>query len=364
MKARVVLGMSGGVDSSLAAALLKEEGYDVIGLTLKLYDYQENLEDTPESKQECHPTSFIQHAQDVAKTLDIEHYVLGEEELFRSAIINPFVEAYQQGRTPLPCAKCNRDVKTAALWRAMHELNAQYIATGHYVQRVQSGHGVELHRGQDAKRDQSFFLFMLTYEHIQKHLFPLGRFSKEETRKQALERGLKNSGIRASQDLCFMAKTSYQSWIASQDDIVLKPGNIVHENGQILGEHKGLEYFTIGQRQGIGVGGATEPLYVTGMNLETHTLIVGPRTSLGRDRLLLEDVNWIAPDKIGSNIKLLVRIRSAGAFIPATFFPNTREVFLESPEYGVAPGQACVFYDNHRVLGGGWIKQGSIRPAA
>ena len=354
MKQRVIVGMSGGVDSTLAAALLKESGYDVIGVTLKLYSYEENVEETPEAKRECHPTNFIQHAQEAASLLGIEHHVIQEEDLFKAEIIDPFVNAYQQGRTPLPCAKCNRDVKTAALWRAMEALDGHYIATGHYVQRVQAEHGAELHRGVDLRRDQSFFLFMLTYEHIQRHLFPLGGFSKDETRHHAAQRGLKNAQLKASQDLCFMAKTSYQSWIHSQE-VPLKPGRILHEDGRVLGEHKGLEYFTIGQRQGLGIGGFEDPLYVTGMNLDTHDLIVGPRTSLGRNVIFLEEINWVAPDKMGVEIPLWARIRSSGSLVPATFFPHDQRVVLDVPEYGVAPGQACVFYDQHRVLGGGWI---------
>ncbi|PPE03358.1 tRNA 2-thiouridine(34) synthase MnmA [Holospora curviuscula] len=354
MTPRVIVGMSGGVDSTLAAALLKEEGYDVIGVTLKLYDYEESLEETPEAKRECHPLLFIQHAREAADTLGIPHYVVQEEALFREKVIDPFLEAYQKGKTPLPCAKCNRDVKTEGLWRAMLQFKAQYIATGHYVQRLNKPHGAELHRGLDLRRDQSFFLFMLTFQHIQRHLFPLGKFSKEETRLRAQTLGFKNSQIKASQDLCFMAKTSYQSWMEKQA-IVPSPGLIVHADGRVLGEHKGLAYFTIGQRQGVGVGGACEPLYVTGMNLETHTLILGPRDALGRNVLKLEQLNWIAPDYKGETIQVHARIRSSGALIPALFSPSTLEVRLQTLEYGVAPGQACVFYEGTRVLGGGWI---------
>lgn len=359
MKQRVIVGMSGGVDSTLAAALLQEAGYDVVGVTLKLYSYEETIEDTPEAKRECHPTSFIQHAKDAASLLNIEHHVIHEEELFKAEIIQPFVDAYQKGRTPLPCAKCNRDVKTAALWRAMEALDGNYIATGHYVQRVEAAHGAELHRGVDLRRDQSFFLFMLTYQHIQRHLFPLGAFSKDETRLQAAQRGLKNAQLKASQDLCFMAKTSYQSWIHTQD-VALKAGRILHEDGRVLGEHQGLEYFTIGQRQGLGIGGFEDPVYVTGMNLDTHDLIVGPRTSLGRNVIFLEDINWVAPDKVGKQIPLWARIRSSSSLIPATFFPDQKRIVLEVPEYGVAPGQACVFYDQHRLLGGGWISKSAL----
>ena len=358
MNPKVIVGMSGGVDSTLAAALLKEEGYDVIGVTLQLYDYEESVEETPEAKQECHPLLFIEKAREAASVLGITHYVFQEKELFRTQIIDPFLEAYQKGKTPLPCAKCNRDVKTKGLWSAMVKFQADYIATGHYVQRLDKPHGAELHRGLDVRRDQSFFLFMLTFDHIQKHLFPLGKFSKEETRIQAQSRGFNNAQVKASQDLCFMAKTSYQSWMEKQD-VVLNPGPIIHEDGRILGEHKGLAYFTIGQRQGIGVGGSSQPLYVTGMNLKTHTLILGPRDALGRNVLKLEQINWIAPDQWSKKIQVQARIRSSGSLIPAYFFPESLAVHLEELEYGVAPGQACVLYHGSRVLGGGWIVESS-----
>ncbi|ETZ07428.1 tRNA-specific 2-thiouridylase MnmA [Holospora obtusa F1] len=352
--ARVVVGMSGGVDSTLAAGLLKEEGYDVIGVTLKLYDYEQSIEETPQAKRDCHPLAFIQRAQEAAEILGISHHVLKKEDLFRQKIVIPFLESYQKGKTPLPCAKCNRDVKTETLWRAMQKFGAQYIATGHYVQRRKQEHGVELHRGRDEQRDQSFFLFMLTFQHIQNHLFPLGALSKEEVRSQAFNRGFKNAYVQASQDLCFMAKNSYQSWM-EKEAIVLTPGPIVHEDGRVLGQHKGLAYFTIGQRQGIGVGGFLEPLYVVGMDVENHVLRVGPKEILGRNVLKLEDINWIAPDRTEDPIDLYARVRSSGALIPASFSFSQQKVFLNQLEYGVAPGQACVFYEGTRMLGGGWI---------
>ncbi|ETZ04743.1 MULTISPECIES: tRNA 2-thiouridine(34) synthase MnmA [Holospora] len=358
MKPRVIVGMSGGVDSTLAAALLQEQGYDVIGVTLKLYDYEQAIEDVPEAKRECHPSAFIQRAQEAAEKLQIPHYVFNKEDLFREKIINSFLDAYQKGKTPLPCAKCNRDVKTEALWNAMLQFKAQYIATGHYVQRLDTPHGAELHQGMDRRRDQSFFLFMLTFQHIQSHLFPLGKFSKEEVRFQAQSRGLKNSHVKASQDLCFMAKTSYQSWM-EKEAVELHPGAIVHEDGRVLGQHKGLAYFTIGQRQGVGVGGFTDPLYVTGMDLTTHTLRVGPRESLGKNFLKLEDINWIAPDRKEDPINLHARVRSSGSLVSASFHASSKSVVLKDLEYGVAPGQACVFYEGTRILGGGWIVESS-----
>jgi tRNA-specific 2-thiouridylase len=355
---RILVGMSGGVDSSLAAALLKEQGHEVVGLTLQLYDYEEAVEHTDPSKQNCHPSSFIQGARQAAQHLGIEHHVLDRRDLFREKIIDPFMHAYAQGRTPLPCGTCNREVKTAVMYDMMQTFQVDALATGHYVRRIEHDNHIQLHKGQDPVRDQSFFLFALTPEHLRVTYFPLGAYSKDDTRQQAHQRGLATAQTPASQDLCFIAKKSYKTLFQA------RPGEIVDQEGRVLGTHQGIEGFTIGQRQGLGLGGHSDPLYVVGLDACTHQVIVGPRQALARSWIELHDVNWLAQDMQGADEaekthRIHVKIRSAGTPLAAqvTLAQGTHRatVQLEHPDYAVAPGQACVFYDGTRILGGGWI---------
>lgn len=365
MKKKVIVGMSGGVDSSLAAALLVQQGYDVIGVTLKLYSYEESLQEVTAGKKDCHPDAFIQNAKEVSRHLGIPHYVVNQEELFKEKVVNPFVSEYQKGRTPLPCARCNREVKTASLWNVLDEFQADYLATGHYVRSIQEEAHRELHRGLDPIRDQSFFLFMLTWNQLQKHLFPLGEFSKDQTRTMAQALGLVTAQTSASQDLCFIAKKTYQSWMA-QEGSTGQPGDIIDQAGHVLGQHKGLSYYTVGQRQGIGVGGTQEPLYVVKLQVDQNQLVVGPKSALARTQILLHEVNWLAPDQqnvFDPNVQhhIGVKIRSSGAvksaILKLSAGMQSAMVQLVEPEYGVAQGQACVFYQGQRLLGGGWIEQ-------
>ncbi len=288
---RVIVGMSGGVDSSLAAALLCQQGHDVIGVTLQLYDYDTTIEETDPSKRHCHPLAFIEDARHVAKKLGIPHHLLSHQHIFRSEIIDPFMQSYRQGKTPLPCAKCNRDVKTSALYNMMTEFGADAMATGHYVRRIDVDGQVHIHQGQDAIRDQSFFLFALGSHYFDKMLFPLGAYSKAETRAKAQELGLSVADTPASQDLCFIAKKSYKTLFNAAH------GDIIHvDDGRILGQHQGITGFTIGQRQGLGIGGQSESLHVVALDVAKNQVVVGPRHHLACSVIHLDQVNWLAPE--------------------------------------------------------------------
>ncbi len=288
---RVIVGMSGGVDSSLAAALLCQQGHDVIGVTLQLYDYDTTLEETDPNKRHCHPLAFIDAARQVCVNLGIPHHLLSHQNIFQSEIIDPFMESYRQGKTPLPCATCNRDVKTSALYTMMMECGADAMATGHYVRRIDVDGQVHIHQGQDTIRDQSFFLFALGSHYFDKMLFPLGAYSKAETRAKAQELGLSVADTPASQDLCFIAKKSYKTLFAAT------PGDIIHvDDGRILGEHQGVTGFTIGQRQGLGIGGQSESLHVVALDVAKNQVVVGPRHHLACSVIHLNQVNWLAPE--------------------------------------------------------------------
>jgi len=348
--------MSGGVDSSLTAALLQKQGHEVIGVTLQLYDYEQSFEETDPSKRHCHPLAFIQDAKQVAAHLGIEHHVLHHQKQFQDTIITPFMQAYEKGHTPLPCATCNRDIKTSALYDVMQSMGADALATGHYVRRVDMGHHVQIHQGQDEMRDQSFFLFALGNHFFDRMYFPLGGYSKSDTRQQALDFGLNVAATPASQDLCFIAKKSYKTMF---DPV---PGDIVHiDTQQVVGTHQGITNFTIGQRQGLGIGGQSTPLHVVAIDRHTQRVWVGPRERLARTSLNLEQVNWLAPDIEGDTHALHIKVRSSGKAVPAVVtlcrLDQTAHVQLQTPDYAIAPGQACVFYSATRLLGGGWIQE-------
>lgn len=356
-----MVGMSGGVDSALAAALLKSQGHDVMGVTLKLYDYAKTVDQTTDDKKHCHPDAFIHNAQNVCAHLNIPHQVIDHRHVFKDRIVDPFMAAYKDGQTPLPCVTCNRDVKTAALHTIMHDLGGDALATGHYVRRVDTGSDVQMHQGVDARRDQSFFLFALTQQHVNDTYFPLGQYSKDETRAQADKMGLCVSRTPSSQDLCFIADRSYRSMFADN------PGNICTEEGTVLGQHRGVSHYTVGQRQGLGLGGHhTDPLYVIALNASTNTVVVGPRHRLARTSVALHSVNWLAPDLRPPSMQpasydVAVKMRSSSMTVPARvtidWSNQTAHVALNQADYSIAPGQACVFYQGTRVLGGGWISE-------
>ncbi len=346
--------MSGGVDSSAAAALLVEAGFDVVGITLQLYDHGA----AAGKKGACCAGQDIYDARAVADRLGIPHYVLDYEQRFKTEVIDTFADAYVRGETPIPCVDCNRTVKFRDLVATARELGAVALATGHYVRRTTGPAGAELRRAADPARDQSYFLFATTRAQLDLLRFPLGGLPKDETRDIARRFGLRVAEKPDSQDICFVPSGSYARVIEKLRPGAVEAGDIVHVDGTVLGRHDGIVGFTVGQRRGLGVG-TGEPLYVVRLEPEARRVVVGPRQALAREGVQLRDVNWLgdAPaDADGERIT--VKLRSTGRLLPAALrmTPGGRaEVRLDRPEFGVAPGQACVFYRDDRVLGGGWI---------
>ncbi len=356
---RVVVAMSGGVDSSVVAGMLKAEGYDVVGITLQLYDHGAALA----KKGACCAGRDIHDARRVAETMGFPHYVLDYENKFRDAVIEEFADQYLAGATPIPCIRCNERVKFRDLLETAKDLDADCLATGHYIQRMEGPTGAELHRAADPNRDQSYFLFSTTQEQLDFLRFPLGHLAtKDETRDLARKFGLSVADKPDSQDICFVPTGGYAAVIEKLRPGAAEPGDIVHMDGRVLGEHKGIIHYTIGQRRGIGIGGG-DPLYVVKLDPEARHVIVGPREALATRTVPISEINWIGDgafdDAPTDGHDVLVKVRSMRPPAPARITPkgNRADVTLLNPEEGVAPGQACVFYapDNSRVLGGGWI---------
>jgi len=357
---RVVVAMSGGVDSSVVAGLLAREGYDVIGVTLQLYDHGAAVHRTGS----CCAGQDIYDARRVAETLGIPHYVLDYEMRFHEAVINPFAESYVAGETPVPCVACNQTVKFADLLKTARELGADALATGHYIRSSANGAHRALYRPIDADKDQSYFLFTTTQEQIDFLRFPLGDRSKAETREIAAGMGLTVADKAESQDICFVPQGRYSDIIAKLRPGAASGGDIVHIDGRLLGYHEGIVNYTIGQRRGIGVA-VGEPLYVVHLDAPTARVIVGPRTALKTRRLYLRDINWLGDDAMDAltadGFACFAKVRSTCPPRPATvwFRNGSLMVELADAEDGVAPGQACVLYssdgDDARVFGGGFI---------
>ncbi len=359
---RVVCAMSGGVDSSVAAALLKASGYDVVGITLQLYDHGEAIR----QKGACCAGQDIHDARRVAAAFAIPHYVLDFESRFREAVIDAFVDAYVQGATPIPCVRCNQTVKFAdLLWRA-RELEASALVTGHYIEsRAGSDGHRQLVTPADMARDQSYFLFATTQDQVDFLRFPLGRISKTETRAIAAELGLVVADKPDSQDICFVPDGNYAGVIQRLRPDAAVAGEIVHLDGRVLGRHDGIIHFTIGQRRGLHVNQAVadgEPLYVVRLEAEARRVIVGPREALKRDSITLEQVNWLGDAPLGEVAqRAFAKIRSTRPPVDATVQRSAQgaTVSIVEGEYGISPGQACVLYDGTgpgaRVLGGGFI---------
>jgi tRNA-specific 2-thiouridylase len=346
-QARIVVAMSGGVDSSVTAALAARTGAEVIGVTLQLYDHGE----TVRRSGACCAGQDIYDAKMVADRLGIAHYVLDYESRFKASVIDRFVDEYARGRTPIPCVSCNQGVKFVDLVAFAQGLGADCLATGHYVRRVVNGSRVELHKGADLRRDQSYFLYGTTLGQLEYLRFPLGNLPKEEVRRIAAELGLEVAAKPDSQDICFVPDGDYAGLVKRLRPETEAPGEIVDLDGRTLGTHAGVVHFTVGQRRGIEIGGQREPLYVLRIEPEERRIVVGPRRALAVGAMRVADWNWLGEDQSEVNVK----VRSLAPAVP-----GTREgdwIRFDQAEYGVAPGQAAVLYDGTRLLGGGWIAE-------
>ncbi|WP_272004228.1 tRNA 2-thiouridine(34) synthase MnmA [Roseovarius sp. ZX-A-9] len=362
-KTRVVVAMSGGVDSSVVAAQLAEEGYDVVGVTLQLYDHGAALA----KKGACCAGIDIHDARRVAEDMGFPHYVLDYENIFKDAVIDEFADSYLAGATPVPCIRCNERVKFKDLLEMAKDLDADCMATGHYIQRKMGPSGPELHSAADAARDQSYFLFSTTPQQLDFLRFPLGHLpSKDATRALAAKYGLRVADKPDSQDICFVPNGNYASVIEKLRPGAAEPGEIRHADGRVLGQHNGVIHYTVGQRRGLGIGGLEEPLYVVKLDVDARVVIVGPKEMLATRTIPVREINWLGDAPLVSRAEwhVAVKVRSTRPPREAVIRPlpdGTAEVELLAAEEGVSPGQACVFYDttSTRILGGGWIWRGA-----
>jgi tRNA-uridine 2-sulfurtransferase len=366
---RVVVAMSGGVDSSVVAAILKHESYDVVGVTLQLYDHGA----ATHRAGSCCAGQDIDDARRVAETLSIPHYVLNYEDRFRQAVIDPFAEAYAKGETPIPCVACNQTVKFADLLETARNLGADALATGHYIRSRQDGARRILMRPADANRDQSYFLFATTQAQIDYLRFPLGGMDKPSVRRIAGEMGLIVADKQDSQDICFVPQGKYSDIIAKLRPESAQGGDIVHMDGRVLGRHDGIFHYTIGQRRGIGIA-AAEPLYVLHLDPAHARVVVGPREALETHKIVLRATNWLGEGSLenipANGLEVFAKVRSTRPPKPAILFHTNgvTSVELIDGESGIAPGQACVLYSDEgneaRVLGGGYISKSERAPEA
>ena len=353
---RIVVAMSGGVDSSVVAALAHATGAETIGVTLQLYDHGEAIG----RAGSCCAGRDIRDARAVCDRLGIAHYVFDHETSFREQVVDKFADEYLAGRTPIPCVQCNMGPKFTDLLKLARDLGADCLATGHYVRRVEGAAGAELHRGADPARDQSYFLFATTQAQLDYLRFPLGGLPKARVREIAAELGLGVAAKPDSQDICFVPDGDYAGLVKKlRPEAAETAGDIVDLHGAKLGEHRGLIHFTVGQRRGLEIGGSPEPLYVVRVEPETKRVVVGPRRALAVESATMTDINWLGGDFSGP---LTAKVRSMAKPVPARLVGD--RVVFDVPEYGVAPGQAAVLYAGERVLGGGWIARTEAALAA
>ncbi len=345
---RIVVAMSGGVDSSVVAALAARSGAETIGITLQLYDHGEAVG----REGSCCAGQDIRDARAVAEKLGIAHYVFDHASQFQDSVMNVFADEYMAGRTPIPCVQCNMGVKFTDLLNLSRDLGADCLATGHYVQRVMGDHGAELHRAIDPARDQSYFLFATTQPQLDYLRFPLGGMPKSRVREIAEELGLAVAFKPDSQDICFVPDGDYAKVVRKLRPEADDDGEIIHIDGTVMGRHKGLIHYTVGQRRGLEIGGQADPLYVIRLNPAERQVVVGPKEALAVASARLRDINWIGGDFHGP---MEVKVRSMAKPVLARLEDD--RILFHNPEYGVAPGQAAVFYYKERVLGGGWITE-------
>ena len=366
---RVVVAMSGGVDSSVVAGILKREGYDVVGVTLQLYDHGAAVH----RAGSCCAGQDIEDARRVSESLGIPHYVLDYEARFREAVIDPFANSYVSGETPIPCVSCNQTVKFADLLQTARDLGADALATGHYIRSRANGEHRALYRPVDTDRDQSYFLFATTQEQIDYLRFPLGHLPKAQVREIAEEMGLTVAKKQDSQDICFVPQGKYSDIISKLKPEAANPGDIVHIDGRTLGRHDGIVHYTVGQRRGIGVA-TGEPLYVVHLDAANARVIVGPREALETHKVFLRDINWLGDAPISDlpecGMEVFAKVRSTRPPRPAVLRHADGQTWVElvDGESGIAPGQACVLYSDEsntaRVFGGGFIGRSEREPQA
>jgi len=351
---KIVVAMSGGVDSSVVAVWLKKQGYNVIGITLQLYDHGAAIS----NKKACCAGADIKDAKDVASEFGFPHYVLDYESIFKESVINDFADSYIRGETPIPCVRCNQSVKFSDLFKVAKDLGADALATGHYVRRVVENGEVQILRGIDHSKDQSYFLFATTKDQLKFLRFPLGGQTKEETRRLASDFGIKIADKPDSQDICFVPDGDYKSVINKIRPSAFKKGKIIDVKGNILGEHEGIINYTIGQRKGLGIS-SKNPLYVVKIDAKNNQIIVGEEEELFNSKFEIKDLNWLGSEEIfKKEINVTVKLRSAQIPQPAlvhAFSKDKAIIKMIDPTRAITRGQACVIYHEDRMLGGGWI---------